>query len=98
MQVGMRALTDGEMEALLEREPLWLLADGELTRVWVFENFVEAIAFVSRVAEIAEKAQHHPDIDIRYNKVRLGLVTHDAGGVTKRDADMAGKLSREFPS
>jgi len=48
------------------------------------------------VAELAETAGHHPDIDIRYNKVRLGLISHDAGGITNRDARMAGRLSREL--
>ena len=92
----MKALTDAEMTALLEREPLWVLAEGKLVREWKFKDFVAAMAFVNRVAEVAEEAGHHPDIDIRYNRVRLGLVTHDAGGVTARDAEMAERLTREF--
>jgi 4a-hydroxytetrahydrobiopterin dehydratase len=52
--------------------------------------------FVNRVAEIAEEAGHHPDIDIRYNRVTLGLVTHDAGGITAKDAEMAARLGREL--
>jgi 4a-hydroxytetrahydrobiopterin dehydratase len=51
---------------------------------------------VNRVAEIAEDAGHHPDIDIRYNRVKLGLVTHDAGGITAMDAAMAARLGREL--
>jgi 4a-hydroxytetrahydrobiopterin dehydratase len=50
------------------------------------------MAFVNRVAEAAESAGHHPDIDVRYNHVRLWLVTHDAGGITAKDVEMAGKL------
>jgi 4a-hydroxytetrahydrobiopterin dehydratase len=52
------------------------------------------MAFVNRVAEIAEAAGHHPDIDVRYNHVLLGLVSHDAGGITTRDAAMASQLSK----
>ena len=93
----MKALTESEIAAFLGEEPRWMLADGKLLREWRFTDFVEAMAFVNRVAAVAEEAGHHPDIDIRYNRVRLGLVTHDAGGITKRDADMAKRFSREFP-
>jgi 4a-hydroxytetrahydrobiopterin dehydratase len=85
----MTALTSSEITAFLEREPEWRLAHGQLEREWTFADFVHAMAFVNRVAEMAEAAGHHPDIDIRYNRVRLALITHDAGGVTGRDAEMA---------
>jgi len=52
------------------------------------------MTFVNKIAEVAESVGHHPDIDIRYNKVRLGLVTHDAGGITAKDVEMAGRLSQ----
>ena len=54
------------------------------------------MSFVNKVAEFAESAGHHPDIDIRYNRVTLGLVTHDAGGITAKDAGMAARLSVNF--
>jgi 4a-hydroxytetrahydrobiopterin dehydratase len=54
------------------------------------------MAFVNRVAALAETAGHHPDIDIRYNQVILGLISHDAGGITKRDSAMAGRIDKEF--
>lgn len=73
-----------------------MFAEGKLVREWRFKDFVEAMMFVNRVAAVAEDAGHHPDIDIRYNRVRLGLVTHDAGGITKTDADMAKRCSHEF--
>jgi 4a-hydroxytetrahydrobiopterin dehydratase len=94
----MNALKDDELKAVLEREPLWKTADGKLVRDWTFDDFAVAMAFVNRVAALAEAAGHHPDIDIRYNKVRLGLVTHDAGGITGRDAKMAAELSKQFPA
>jgi len=82
------------MAKFLQLEPKWQLCDGALNREWTFADFAEAIRFVGRVAEIAEAAGHHPDIDIRYNRVRLALVTHDAGGVTERDSALAAQLSR----
>jgi 4a-hydroxytetrahydrobiopterin dehydratase len=69
--------------------PSWTLEGGELVRHFQFDNFVEAMHFVNSVAEMAEGAGHHPDIDIRYNKVRLALMSHDAGGLTERDFDLA---------
>lgn len=90
-------LSASEIEKTLREHPDWKLHEGKLVREWTFSNFVEAIAFVNRVAPIAEAAGHHPDIDIRYNRVILSLVSHDAGGITERDAAMAGRISRELP-
>ena len=78
--------------AKLESMPKWKLENGELVRRRDFPNFVEAMQFVNSVAELAEGAGHHPDIDIRYNKVRLALVSHDAGGLTERDFDLAAAI------
>ena len=74
----------------------WTLLDGELVREAKFADFLAAMEFVNRVAAIAESEGHHPDIDIRYNRVRLALVTHDAGGITARDFAMARKLNTEI--
>jgi 4a-hydroxytetrahydrobiopterin dehydratase len=67
--------------------PHWeCVEDGKaLPRTYKFPNFRAAIAFVNFVAELAEAADHHPDIDVRYSKVRLTLSTHSAGGVTEKD-------------
>lgn len=70
----------------------WKLVNSEIVREFAFVNFVEAMRFVNLVAEKAELAGHHPDIDIRYNKVRLALVTHDSGGLTDRDFDLAASI------
>jgi 4a-hydroxytetrahydrobiopterin dehydratase len=72
--------------------PLWKLEGKELVRHCEFRNFVEAMQFVNGVAGMAEGAGHHPDIDIRYNKVRLALTSHDAGGLTERDFDLAAAI------
>ena len=90
------ALTAAEIDNLLKTNPEWNLQQGKLTREWTFKDFVQAMAFVNQVAEIAEAAGHHPDIDIRYNRVLLGLISHDAGGITSRDAAMAKQISEQF--
>jgi 4a-hydroxytetrahydrobiopterin dehydratase len=85
----MSALTPDEVQKGLRALPQWKVEGEEIVREFSFADFAAAMAFVNRVAEQAEKAQHHPDIDIRYNKVRLALVTHDKGGLTDQDMKMA---------
>jgi len=85
----MPLLDERTVASKLKTLPQWRLDGGELVRRFEFSNFVQAMLFVNNVAELAEGAGHHPDIDIRYNKVRLGLVSHDAGGLTDRDFDLA---------
>lgn len=85
----MNRLTVQEIAARIAALPEWRIDGGVLTRTFHFKDFVAALAFVNRVGERAEEAGHHPDIDIRYNWVRLGLITHDAGGLTAKDFDLA---------
>lgn len=73
--------------------PEWELRGEELHRTFVLRDFGEAIGFVAQVALAAEKADHHPDIDIRWNKVTLVLTTHDAGGLTEKDTELASIIS-----
>lgn len=90
------ALSSSEASARLAALPGWQIESGELVRTFAFADFRAALAFVNRVGDLAESAGHHPDIDIRYNRVRLSLVTHDAGGLTEKDfalAAEAGKLA-----
>jgi 4a-hydroxytetrahydrobiopterin dehydratase len=89
-------LSQKELEDLLNELPEWAAEEGKLVRYWIFSGFTEAITFVQRVAQLAEQAQHHPDIDIRYDRVKLALGSHDAGGITARDARMARILSMGF--
>jgi 4a-hydroxytetrahydrobiopterin dehydratase len=91
-------LSPTELQTFLDAHPEWPLLDGKLTREWTFATFPDAIAFVNRVAALAEQANHHPDIDIRYNKVLLALTSHDAGGITARDAKMAAQITSELPA
>lgn len=72
----------------------WKLEGSEIVRHFEFPNFPAAIEFVNKVAEKAEAANHHPDIDIRYNKVRLALASHDAGGLTDSDFQLAATIDK----
>jgi 4a-hydroxytetrahydrobiopterin dehydratase len=90
----MKKLTETEITARLAALPEWQISAGELDRTFQFEDFIAALRFVNAVADLAEAAQHHPDIDIRYNRVRLRLVTHDAGGLTTKDFDLAEAVSK----
>ncbi|MDE3103570.1 MAG: 4a-hydroxytetrahydrobiopterin dehydratase [Acidobacteriota bacterium] len=85
-------LPDAELTAALATLPHWSLRDGMLVREWRFADFTQAMHFVHQVAALAEAANHHPDIDIRYARVRLALVSHDSGGITRRDIDLAAQL------
>ncbi len=91
-----KALNAAEIENVLKNHPAWKLQGGKLVHEWTFKDFVEAMAFVNRVAVLAEAAGHHPDIDIRYNQVLLGLISHDAGGITQRDIAMANRIDAEL--
>jgi 4a-hydroxytetrahydrobiopterin dehydratase len=85
----MPALADHEIQSRLVTVPDWQIESGELKRTFLFKDFRASLAFVNKVGDLAEAAGHHPDIDIRYNKVHLALVTHDAGGITPKDFDLA---------
>jgi 4a-hydroxytetrahydrobiopterin dehydratase len=87
------ALTPQEANQRITGLPGWQIEAGELVRTFQFKDFREALGFVNRVGEAAEAAAHHPDIDIRYNRVRLALVTHDAGGLTGKDFGLAAKAN-----
>ena len=67
----------------------WELKEASIRRVFKFSNFVDAIAFVNRIVEPAESANHHPDLEVSYGKVVVSLTTHDAGGLTEKDFDLA---------
>lgn len=85
----MTPLGESEIQARLSRVPGWQRRGGEITRTFTFPDFAGSMAFVNRVAGLAEAANHHPDIDIRYAKVTLTLTTHDASGLTERDFALA---------
>jgi 4a-hydroxytetrahydrobiopterin dehydratase len=85
-------LDDAGVEQALRQRPGWERAGGTIRRTYRFNDFREALAFVNRVGYLAERAGHHPDIDIRYNTVTLTLTTHDAGGLSAKDFDLASAI------
>ena len=87
-------LTQTEIDQKIEAIPQWKQEDQTITRTFKFKNFVEAVAFVDKLVEPAEAAGHHPDIAISYNKVTISLTSHDAGGLTPKDFEMAQTISQ----
>jgi 4a-hydroxytetrahydrobiopterin dehydratase len=90
----MPAFSSAEITQGLTAIPEWRLENGALARSFSFTDFREAMSFVNSVAAVAERAGHHPDIDIRYNKVNLALSSHDAGGITERDFSLAAEIGK----
>lgn len=89
----MRKLTDADINQELRQLPGWEHSGNTLVRMFDRRTFQGAISFVNTIAEIAQRADHHPDLDIRYNKVRVTLTTHDAGTVTDRDIAVARQIT-----
>lgn len=85
-------LDENELAAVLKKFPDWDIEGKALTRTVEFEEFTEAIDFVNDLAEVAEEAQHHPDIDIRYVRVTVSLTTHEVGGITDADLEIAQRV------
>ncbi len=85
--------TDQERAEFMASYPDWELDGETIRRTFTFADFGEAMGFVNRVALAAEQADHHPDIDIRWNKVTLALSTHSAGALTSKDTDLAARVS-----
>ncbi len=93
----MATLSQSGIEAELKSLKGWKLAGKEIRKEYTFEGFVEAMGFVTSVALRAERANHHPDIDIRWNRVLIALSTHSAGGVTGKDIALAREIEKNQP-
>ncbi len=94
----MQKLSESEIESSLGQVPDWSEVSGVIQRTFQFDDFVQAMVFVNKVADIAEAQQHHPDIMVRYNKVTLSLSTHDAGGITEKDFTQARDVDALVPA
>jgi 4a-hydroxytetrahydrobiopterin dehydratase len=94
----MATLSDDEIRAALDALPGWEHVEAAITRQYRLDGFAGAIAFVVRLSYAAEAANHHPDVDIRYDKVRITLSTHSEGGVTAKDLDLAAAIERFAPA
>lgn len=90
----MAVLTDVEIQQAITSLNGWQRNGEAIQRVFRFPDFKAAMQFVNKVAEKAEQANHHPDIDIRYNTITMALVSHDSGGVTQRDVRMAETINK----
>jgi 4a-hydroxytetrahydrobiopterin dehydratase len=88
----MAKLSETELTVFLDEREGWASLSNAIRRDFTFPGFLQAIAFVNRVADLAEAAGHHPDIEIHYNRVSLSLSTHDAGGVTEKDVALAAEI------
>jgi 4a-hydroxytetrahydrobiopterin dehydratase len=87
-------LSDIEIQRALGQLPGWSRRAQVISKTYVMPTFPAGISFVARIADAAEAAQHHPDIDIRYTKVSIALSTHDSGGLTQKDIALALEIER----
>jgi 4a-hydroxytetrahydrobiopterin dehydratase len=89
---GVPPLPDDEIKKGLAKLTGWSRSGGEIEKTFELPSFPDAVAFVTRVGFVAEAANHHPDLDIRYRKVRVALSTHSEGGITEKDLSLAGEI------
>jgi 4a-hydroxytetrahydrobiopterin dehydratase len=92
----MPTLTAKQVGLHLKAVPHWSKRAKTILRTFKFEGFLDSIAFVNRIARRAQRLNHHPDIDIRFNQVTLKLTTHDAGGLTEKDFSLARQSDKDF--
>lgn len=92
----MALLTEKEISSALEGLQGWQRKGEEIEKTFVLRNFVDSMGFVNKVALLSERADHHPDILIRWNKVSITLSTHSEGGITEKDLNLAGEIENAF--
>ncbi len=92
--MGRTKLSEDEIAAGLKALPEWERAGDVISRRWTFSAFADGIRFVDRVAVAADAADHHPDIDVRWTTVTMRLSTHSAGGLTRKDLELAAAIER----
>jgi 4a-hydroxytetrahydrobiopterin dehydratase len=92
--VPIKVATDQEIQTALEKLQLWTIAEGKLHREYRFRDFVQAFGFMTQVALLAERAGHHPKWSNAYGRVAVDLTTHEAGGITQKDLDLAHRMER----
>jgi 4a-hydroxytetrahydrobiopterin dehydratase len=92
----MSAMSNVEIQEKLKSLLEWSLAGNAIHRKFTFKSFMPAIAFVNKIAEAAEHANHHPDITINYNQVSISLSTHSEGGVTQKDCQLAETIDKIY--
>jgi 4a-hydroxytetrahydrobiopterin dehydratase len=85
-------MTDTKTSAAIDQLTDWKTVDGKLNRAFKFDNFVDAFGFMTKIAIVAEKMGHHPELSNAYNRVEINLVTHDVGGIGPLDVELAQKI------
>lgn len=85
-------LSDTTIQEWISQRKGWSIRDGQLAKSYSFPAFRDSIVFVNRVATLADEADHHPDIDVRYDTVHIALSTHSEGGITAQDTSLAEKI------
>ena len=90
----MALLDPTERQEFLDAHPGWALRGETISRTYLLPDFATAIGFVASVGVVAERAFHHPDIDVRYRRVTISLTTHDEGGLTRKDTRLAARIDR----
>ena len=83
-----------QLDSFLEKHPSWIIDNKTIKKEFKFENFIEAFGFMSKVALLSEKIDHHPDWQNTYNKVKINLTTHDKGGITTNDIKLAESIDK----
>ena len=92
----MAKLSAGQITENLKALPGWELKGETIAKQYTFKEFMGGIRFLNRIADIAEKMDHHPDVTINYRKITFTLSTHDQGGITEKDVKLAEAIEREF--
>jgi len=96
LPAGAPGLTRARIAALLEEVPGWSYYGKVIAKTWSFKNYYETLAFVNAVAWIAERENHHPDLHVGYDRCRVELSTHSAGGVSENDLILAARIEALF--
>ena len=91
--MGIKKSTEQALANFLQENPEWIAQAGKLHRKFVFRDFCEAFGFMSEIALVAERSDHHPEWFNVYNTIVVDLSTHEAGGITQRDFDLATRMS-----
>ncbi len=83
-----------QLDSFIEKNPSWIIDNKTIKKEFKFEDFIEAFGFMSKVALLSEKIDHHPDWQNTYNKVKINLTTHDKGGITNNDINLAESIDK----
>ena len=87
-------IKQSQLDSFIEKNPSWAIDNKTIKKEFKFDDFIDAFGFMSKVAILSEKMDHHPDWQNTYNKVKINLTTHDKGGITTNDIKLAESIDR----